>query len=152
MNLTRRQWMLGAASAGASLLPIGCTGRRQSESPAGGGDTLARFPGKAAMRVINDRPPCLETPWRYFRHDLTPNEACYVRWHLQTIPTAIDLKTWRLRIDGAVDRPLELSDEADVARGVPPIQMLALVSPHRRILCVIFGSAMPRRPGQARSA
>jgi sulfite dehydrogenase len=109
MNLTRRQWMLGAASAGASLLPIGCTGRRQSESPAGGGDTLARFPGKAAMRVINDRPPCLETPWRYFRHDLTPNEAFYVRWHLQTIPTAIDLKTWRLRIDGAVDRPLELS-------------------------------------------
>ena len=109
MNLTRRQWMLGAASAGASLLPIGCTGRRQSESPAGGGDTLARFPGKAAMRVINDRPPCLETPWRYFRHDLTPNEAFYVRWHLQTIPTVIDLKTWRLRIDGAVDRPLELS-------------------------------------------
>ncbi len=108
MNLTRRQWMLGAAS-GASLLPIGCTGRRQSESPAGGGDTLARFPGKAAMRVINDRPTCLETPWRYFRHDLTPNEAFYVRWHLQTIPTAIDLKTWRLRIDGAVDRPLALS-------------------------------------------
>src|SRR5271157_2637172 len=109
MDLTRRQWMLGAASAGASLLPIGCTGGRRSESPAGGGDTLARFPGKAAMRVINDRPPCLETPWRYFRHDLTPNEAFYVRWHLQTIPTAIDLKTWRLRVDGAVDHPLELS-------------------------------------------
>ncbi len=61
------------------------------------------------MRVVNDRPPCLETPWRYFQHDLTPNEAFYVRSHLQTVPAAIDLKAWRLRIDGAVDRPLELS-------------------------------------------
>ena len=61
------------------------------------------------MRLINDRPTCLETPWRYFQHDLTPNEAFYVRWHLQTLPLAVDLKTWRLRVDGAVDRPLELS-------------------------------------------
>ncbi len=61
------------------------------------------------MRVVNDRPPCLETPWRYFQHDLTPNEAFYVRSHLQTVPAAIDLKAWRLVIDGAVDRPLELS-------------------------------------------
>ena len=109
MDLTRRQWILGAASVGASLLPVGCKGRPRSEFSPGGGDALARFPGKAAMRVINDRPPCLETPWRYFRHDLTPNEAFYVRWHLQAIPMAIDLKAWRLRIDGAVDRPLELS-------------------------------------------
>ncbi len=108
MDLTRRQWILGAA-AGASLMPAGCTGRPKSKASVGGSDTLARFPGKAAMRVINDRPPCLETPWRYFRHDLTPNEAFYVRWHLQTIPPAIDLKTWRLRVDGAVDHPLELS-------------------------------------------
>ena len=49
---------------------------------------------------------------------------------------------------------LEPEDEAEVASVVPTIQMLAFVSPHRRILCVIFifGSAMPRRPGQARSA
>ncbi|HEV3344934.1 MAG TPA: molybdopterin-dependent oxidoreductase [Pirellulales bacterium] len=58
---------------------------------------------------MNDRPPCLETPWRYFRQDLTPNDVFYVRWHLQAIPTAIDLATWRLKIDGAVDTPLELS-------------------------------------------
>jgi sulfite dehydrogenase (cytochrome) subunit A len=109
MDLTRRHWILGVASAGASLLPVGCTGRPRSEAPALGGDTLGRFPGKTAMRVINDRPPCLETPWRYFRHDLTPNEAFYVRWHLQAIPMAIDLDAWRLRVDGAVDRPLELS-------------------------------------------
>jgi DMSO/TMAO reductase YedYZ molybdopterin-dependent catalytic subunit len=61
------------------------------------------------MRVINDRPPNLETPWQYFRHDLTPNETFYVRWHLQFIPTTVDLRIWRLRVDGHVDRPMELS-------------------------------------------
>jgi sulfite dehydrogenase (cytochrome) subunit A len=109
MDLTRRQWILGAASAGASILPVGCSSKPQFEVPAEGSDTLARFPGKVAMRVVNDRPPCLETPWRYFRHDFTPNEAFYVRSHLQTVPAAIDVKAWRLRIDGAVDRPMELS-------------------------------------------
>jgi DMSO/TMAO reductase YedYZ molybdopterin-dependent catalytic subunit len=99
--------MFGAA---VSLLPLGCSGGRpQGALPEGQGDAFARFPGKVALRVVNDRPPCLETPWRYFQHDLTPNEAFYVRSHLQTVPAAIDVKTWRLRIDGAVDRPLELS-------------------------------------------
>ncbi len=110
MVLTRREWMRAAASAGGALLPIGCGSRPSPVSPGSGGeDVLARFPGKVAMRVVSDRPPCLETPWRYFQHDLTPNEAFYVRTHLQTMPSAVDLKTWRLRIDGAVDRPLELS-------------------------------------------
>ncbi len=88
-------------------MPIGCS--RRADGPPATTDPLARFPGKVPMRVVNDRPPCLETPWRYFRHDLTPNDAFYVRWHLQAIPTAVDPATWRLRIDGAVDRPLELS-------------------------------------------
>jgi DMSO/TMAO reductase YedYZ molybdopterin-dependent catalytic subunit len=61
------------------------------------------------MRLVNDRPPCLETPWRYFRHDLTPNDAFYVRWHLQAIPGMMDLTSWRLHVDGAVEHPLELS-------------------------------------------
>jgi DMSO/TMAO reductase YedYZ molybdopterin-dependent catalytic subunit len=68
-----------------------------------------RFPQKVALRTLNDRAPVLETPWEYFRHDLTPNDAFYVRWHLEGIPTEVDLRTWRLRIDGHVERPLELS-------------------------------------------
>jgi len=109
MNSTRRQWLLATASAGTSLLYIGCGSGPESRPPVAQDDVFARFPGKVAMRLVNDRPPCLETPWRYFKHDLTPNEAFYVRSHLQTVPAAIDLKAWRLRIDGAVDRPLEFS-------------------------------------------
>jgi DMSO/TMAO reductase YedYZ molybdopterin-dependent catalytic subunit len=102
--MTRREWL--AASAGAILLPAGCA--RRPPAPATT-DALVRFPGKVPMRVISDRAPCLETPWRFFRQDLTPNEAFYVRWHLQAIPSAVDLNVWRLKIDGAVERPLELS-------------------------------------------
>jgi sulfite dehydrogenase (cytochrome) subunit A len=109
MDLTRRGWMLSTA---ASLMSLGCSGgRRGAALPEGEGDAFARFPGKVALRVINDRPPCLETPWHYFRHDLTPNEAFYVRWHLQAVPASIDVRAWRLRVDGAVDRPLELTME-----------------------------------------
>ena len=60
-----------------------------STAPEGDGDAVSRFPGKVAMRLVNDRPPCLETPWRYFQSDLTPNEAFYVRWHLGILPTRV---------------------------------------------------------------
>jgi len=76
------------------------------------------------MRVVNARPPCLETPWDYYRQDLTPNEAFYVRWHLQFIPTTIDLRTWRLRVDGHVGRTLELS--LDDLRRLEPSSVIAV--------------------------
>jgi DMSO/TMAO reductase YedYZ molybdopterin-dependent catalytic subunit len=105
-----RRTLLQAALLGASaLLPVGC-GRRTTEVvenlPA---DAPMRFPGKVPMRALNDLPPCLEAPWSAFRTDLTPNEAFYVRWHLQIIPTAVDPRTWRLKVGGHVEHPLELS-------------------------------------------
>jgi sulfite dehydrogenase (cytochrome) subunit A len=105
---SRRQLLRWGSAAGfAGLFSAGCS-RRLEEAPAEA-EPYLRFPGKVAMRVVNDRAPCLETPWRYFRADLTPNEAFYVRWHLEAIPTAVDLRTWRLRIGGHVNKPLELS-------------------------------------------
>jgi sulfite dehydrogenase len=106
--LSRRQWLRWAALLGGTgLVSPGCT-RQTIEAPQEA-EPYMRFPGKIAMRVINDRAPCLETPWRYYREDLTPNEAFYVRWHLESIPTTVDLRTWRLKVAGHVDRPRELS-------------------------------------------
>ena len=68
--------------------------------------------------------PTLETPWHYFRHDLTPNEAFYVRWHLEAIPTHVELQSWRLRVGGHVERPLELSME-DLRR-IEPVSLVAV--------------------------
>ena len=49
-----------------------------------------RLPEKSELLLQTDRPPNLETPLRYFREDLTPNEAFYVRWHLAVLPTTVD--------------------------------------------------------------
>src|ERR1700685_901532 len=70
---------------------------------------LARFPEKTEMILLTDRPPQLETPIHYFRQDLTPNEAFFVRWHLEGIPTSVDLRTFRLNVGGHVRQPLQLS-------------------------------------------
>src|SRR3954468_3199161 len=109
MSMNRRHWLRCAATAGFGLvLGPGCS-RQPPPQGRGEADAPPRFPGKVPLRVLGDRPPNLETPWRYFRDDLTPNEAFFVRWHLQFIPTTVDLRTWRLRVAGHVDRPLELS-------------------------------------------
>jgi DMSO/TMAO reductase YedYZ molybdopterin-dependent catalytic subunit len=120
---SRRDWLrLTGVSLGGVLLS-GCRKipDAPTETPA---DAPMRFPGKVAMRVINDRPPCLETPWEYFRHDLTPNDAFYVRWHLQMIPTEIDLRTWRLTVGGHVDQPRQFS--MDELRGMPAQEVVAV--------------------------
>ncbi len=124
LEFDRRRLLRWAGLSGAaSLFSTGC--RRPpppiDEQPA---DAPMRFPGKVPMRVINDRPPCLETPWEYFRHELTPVEAFYVRWHLQVIPTAVDTRTWRLKVGGAVDKPLELS--LDEIKRLPPTSIVAV--------------------------
>jgi DMSO/TMAO reductase YedYZ molybdopterin-dependent catalytic subunit len=70
---------------------------------------FATYPQKAPLILLTDRPVQLETPRQYFLSTFTPNDAFFVRWHLQTIPNAVDLKVWRLRVEGNVERPLALS-------------------------------------------
>ncbi len=66
-------------------------------------------PQKVPLILLTDRPVQLETPRHYFRTAFTPNEAFYVRWHLDGIPNAVDLKEWKLQIEGNVNKPLALS-------------------------------------------
>ena len=67
------------------------------------------YPEKKDMILLTDRPPQLETPLKIFREDYTPNEYFFVRWHMSQIVTKIDIDTFRLYINGAVDKPLVLS-------------------------------------------
>jgi len=68
-----------------------------------------RYPEKTDLILLTSRPPQLETPMKYFDRAITPNEAFFVRYHLMSIPTTVDLSTWRLKVTGLVDRPLGLS-------------------------------------------
>ncbi len=70
---------------------------------------LVRFPEKTDMILLTDRPPQLETPMRYFRELITPNDAVFVRWHISQIPTSVDLREWRLKVGGNTEKELQLS-------------------------------------------
>jgi len=72
-------------------------------------DELVKPGGKDSMLLLTDRPPNLETPLKYFLQDYTPNKVFFVRWHLSGLPSKIDLDTFKLRIGGNIEHPLELS-------------------------------------------
>lgn len=83
-------------------------------------------PQKAPLILLTDRGIQLETPQSYFQTAFTPNHAFYVRWHLDSIPNAVDLKTWRLHVEGNVAKPASYS-LADLIRKFPA-EMIAAVN------------------------
>src|SRR3954471_5417357 len=112
--LSRPLWAQTSAQSPAtqpSATQLTSPGSPASTQPFRRSVTMARFPEKADLILLTDRPPQLETPIKYFREDLTPNEAFFVRWHLGNIPTSVDTGTFRLAVGGHVDAPLSLSIE-----------------------------------------
>jgi DMSO/TMAO reductase YedYZ molybdopterin-dependent catalytic subunit len=106
-TLDRRRFLttLGAAAAlGLSWPPAA-----SADDPILAGRPLVRYPEKTDLILLTSRPPQLETPMRYFDRAITPNEAFFVRYHTFPTPTSVDLGTWRLRVGGRVDHPLELT-------------------------------------------
>ncbi|SEC87873.1 molybdopterin-dependent oxidoreductase [Terriglobus roseus] len=121
IQVARRRLLKAMLATGATTALAGCSSgslfRRFTE--AGLPDHLgqgpvdmrpwARYPEKADLIMLADRPPLLETPMHYFKTDLTPNDAYFVRWHYAGLPTHVDLRTFRLNFMGAVKTPLQLS-------------------------------------------
>jgi DMSO/TMAO reductase YedYZ molybdopterin-dependent catalytic subunit len=70
---------------------------------------FAVYPQKEPLILLTDRPVQLETPREYFLNPITPNQAFFVRWHLDKIPTGVNLSEWRLHVEGNVARPLHVS-------------------------------------------
>jgi sulfite dehydrogenase len=56
---------------------------------------------------------------------LTPNDAFFVRYHLADIPLQIDVDTFRVEINGKVDKPLSLSVD-DLKRDFDPVEIVAV--------------------------
>ena len=93
--------MAGAAAFATDASAIGrpVENRKISDIP---------FPQKRPMITYSDRPPLLETPKEYFTSAYTPNDLFFVRWHLPDIPTHIDTKKFRIKIDGEVEHELSI--------------------------------------------
>ena len=107
--LSRRQALGALGGAAAVVAGRTLTGWAQASDPMVAGRPLVRYPQKTDLILLTSRPPQLETPMKWFDRAITPNEAFFVRYHVFPIPTRVDLTTWRLRVGGHVDRPLELS-------------------------------------------
>jgi len=122
--MNRRRFLELAGTAGAALVS---GSDRMASVLAASSDTvdLARFPEKTELILLTDRPPQLETPLHYFRQDLTPNEAFFVRWHLEGIPTSVDLRTFRLNVSGHVRQPLQLSMD-ELRSQFEPVSIIAV--------------------------
>ena len=132
-TLARRQFLKAGAIIGASCAAARLAGGLPAlgadliELPFENGERrLARFPQKRDLIVQRTWPPLLETPMSLFEHDVfTPNDAFYVRWHLGSIPTEIDVASFRLRIHGEVKDPLELTLE-QLQREFQPVRLAAV--------------------------
>ena len=112
----RRRVLSGGAAlslqASLGLLASNAFGAtRTTEMPFENGHReLVAFPQKRPLILLTSRPPQLETPFEVFNENvITPNDAFFVRYHWSGIPTSINPATYRLKIDGHVNKPLELS-------------------------------------------
>ena len=120
-QVDRRAFLqLTVAAAAVSMVPGNLFAAPRVPVP-----QMARFPDKRDLILLTDRPPQLETPIKYFVHDLTPNGAFFVRWHLAGIPTSIDTRTFRLSVAGHVDRPLRLSLD-ELRKQYEPVSLIAV--------------------------
>jgi sulfite dehydrogenase (cytochrome) subunit A len=126
----RLLWSLGAASA-YGLAQLGtpalwaAAGASPAVDPVLAGRPLVRYPEKTDLILLTSRPPQLETPMKYFDRAITPNDAFFVRYHVFPIPTEVDLATWRLKITGQVEQPLELSMD-DLKSRFEPARVVAV--------------------------
>jgi sulfite dehydrogenase (cytochrome) subunit A len=123
--MNRRRFFQVAGAAGTALMAS--PDRLTSALAVSSSSTrdLVRFPEKTEMILLTDRPPQLETPIHYFRQDLTPNEAFFVRWHLEGIPTSVDLRTFRLNVSGHVRQLLQLSVD-ELRSQFEPVSIVAV--------------------------
>jgi sulfite dehydrogenase (cytochrome) subunit A len=124
---TRRTFLAGSGAAALSGALAGPAGAQQIVRGvfANGDRPLIAFPQKRPLMVLTPRPPQLETPFSIFDQGVfTPNDAFFVRWHLSEIPTSIDAAQHRIRVGGAVAKPLSLS--LGDLRGMPAVEIAAV--------------------------
>ena len=118
----RREFLKGlagglAVAGGAILTPAWAkTAEKLTVTPSDltanniNASTLETLPGKKPLIKRTFRAPNYETPVAYFNEVFTPNDAFFVRWHLNNIPDDLSANSWRLKIGGdSVQNAMEIT-------------------------------------------
>lgn len=108
---SRRNVLKGAgmAAVGASLSPTGVALAQGTAPAAAKGPKLLEMDGKAKLSVLGDKPLVAETPAEMMDDAVTPTDKLFVRNNGQVPDITGDPKAWKIKIDGEVNTPLELS-------------------------------------------
>jgi sulfite dehydrogenase (cytochrome) subunit A len=127
--MMRRQFLgWSAASVAAAVLGerSSAAGRSIRLPFANGERELAVYPQKRALILQTARPPQLETPFEVFNDGvITQNDAFFVRYHLAGLPLSIDPALYRVEVEGAVEKSLQLSLD-DLRTGFEPVEVVAV--------------------------
>jgi DMSO/TMAO reductase YedYZ molybdopterin-dependent catalytic subunit len=108
-----RRAFLGAAALSVAL-----------EGPGAGADKTEDGLPSAGLITREFQPENLESPFSALEGSLTPNNLFFVRSHFDR-PKGLDARTWRLKVEGAVERPLDLGYEE--LRKMPARTQVALL-------------------------
>jgi DMSO/TMAO reductase YedYZ molybdopterin-dependent catalytic subunit len=109
---------MGAALGGAvpfagrmppGLLPAALAQPAPAAAGAQGGPRMVQLEGKAPLILQGERPLNAEAPETLLDDDVTPAEKMFVRNNGQVPEAPSDPRAWKIRIDGEVNQPLELS-------------------------------------------
>ena len=110
--MQRRDFLKTSIAASAALVGTSLSAQDAGEThQPKDGQKMSKmaFPEKRPMITYSDRPPLLESPRSVFAKGITGNDEFFVRWHLPDIPTKIDLESYTIKIDGLVDKELNIS-------------------------------------------
>ena len=109
--MKRRDFFKKAMVAGASVAVGGSLAEAgETHQPIDNREVgKVAFPEKQPLITYSDRPPLLETPREVFTSRITPNDQFFVRWHMPNIPSHLDPNTYTIKIDGLVEKELEIS-------------------------------------------
>jgi DMSO/TMAO reductase YedYZ molybdopterin-dependent catalytic subunit len=120
-NVSRRA--LVAAAGGGAICCLGARVVHARRAPPGFPFLFADAgaAGKEGLTLLSDRPLNLETPPHLLDDETTPARRFFVRDN-GLPPANADAAAWRLRIDGEVDTPLDLSI-ADLERGFETVTL-----------------------------
>jgi DMSO/TMAO reductase YedYZ molybdopterin-dependent catalytic subunit len=106
------------AFLGAAALSVAVEGTRARA------DKTEGSPPFSGLILRESQPENLESPFAALDGFLTPNNLFFVRSHFEK-PKGLDARTWRLKVEGAVERPLDLG--YDELRKMPSRTQVALL-------------------------